>query len=961
LFTRIDDPAWIGPLEGHGFFADPPEPGPGDDPRKKAYPRWPASQFLARMAGRPEAQAAVARVAKTIGTSNVLVHEDLVDAALRLPPALSAGLVPRLVRGLGPASTSALPSKLGALAEGLARSGQVVAARRLLGALLAHTRVDPLRLSRVLDRHLGSIVARLGVDALLAIGQALDRSIRLSRPGRPERRKDGQRYLQDHSEVWSPRLHGDARDGAKELLIATLRGVAERLVGENPTAIHSVVELLEQRRWWVFHRLALHVLGQSPSAAPDLVAARLLDRRLFDGFGREYRLLARRGFGSLTEAQQSEWLGWIDAGPDPDKALADVEGRRWRWRRLTPLAGTLPDVWNERASRLVREFGVPPLVDAAEQRASVPLGWPSPLAEQAIRSMSVEELAGFLKSWTPTTLDPLVQPQGLADRITRIVAEEPGRFAGGARLFRDLEPTYVRAVLAGFDSALRENRTFDWGPVLELGHCVAEQPVQQPEPIWDGWKDPSWAWAQRALVRLVTLGLQGDTGGLPPTSRPAVWGLVEALNRDPRPAGRAEALGIAIQYALWVRRGTGHPSGRPPDDLPDVRPILDAAVASGVAADHEELGRNLPALVLLRESWVGSNLARLFPERDGAMELWRAAWHGYVQSGAPPDDRVLSVLQGTYRRALEILGGEPEGDAALSSDQQALAEHLALLCGRGTLEAQGQGVLLERFLDSAGLKLRRYFFWFVGHRLEGEGADPAVLKRYQALWERRHAGARGNAASRPELSAFGSWFAAGRFDAAWALEQLELVLRSAGRIDREDLVVRRLAEMAPHHPLPAARCLALLTGLTRERASAFGWIGDVEPLLAAVLRSEDEAARREAADAFRRLVALGFRPHELVHFSDDLDDPVAIPYFTVHDPMTLAEVRRRLGDASDPERDRLLALVLREAKDRDVWKLTTPEEVVGRWGQVEPHLGGRRGFWALRLDQWHEQGLPVHR
>ena len=147
LFTRIDDPAWIGPLEEHGFFADPPEPGPGDDPRKKAYPRWPASQFLARMAGRPEAQAAVARVAKTIGTSNVLVHEDLVDAALRLPPALSAGLVPRLVRGLGPASTSALPSKLGALAEGLARSGQVAAARRLLGALLAHTRADPLRLS----------------------------------------------------------------------------------------------------------------------------------------------------------------------------------------------------------------------------------------------------------------------------------------------------------------------------------------------------------------------------------------------------------------------------------------------------------------------------------------------------------------------------------------------------------------------------------------------------------------------------------------------------------------------------------------------------------------------------------------------------------------------------------------------------------------------------------------------
>src|SRR6266581_134712 len=223
FFARIDDPAWIGPLDQRGFFADPPEPVPGDDPRRTTYPRWPASQFLARMAGRPEARGAVARIAETIATSNVLVHEDLADAALQLPPALSERLVPGLVRGLGPASTSQLPSKLGALAEGLARSGQVAAARRLLGALLAHVRVDPLRLSRVLDRHLGSIVARLGVDGLLAISQALDRTIRLSRPGRPEKREDGRCYLQDHSEVWSPRLHGEARDGAKELLIATLR------------------------------------------------------------------------------------------------------------------------------------------------------------------------------------------------------------------------------------------------------------------------------------------------------------------------------------------------------------------------------------------------------------------------------------------------------------------------------------------------------------------------------------------------------------------------------------------------------------------------------------------------------------------------------------------------------------------------------------------------------------------
>src|SRR5206468_4570227 len=140
----------------------------------------------------------------------------------------------------------------------------------------------------------------------------------------------------------------------------------------------SVVNVLERRRWFVFHRLALHVLGRS-TAVPALVAARLLDRALFDGFGREYRILLRRGFGSLTAAQQAEWLGWIEAGPDPEKVPLEVERRRWQWRRLAPLAGTLGDPWNERAGRLVQEFGAPPPAEGGAAAASVPVGWASPL------------------------------------------------------------------------------------------------------------------------------------------------------------------------------------------------------------------------------------------------------------------------------------------------------------------------------------------------------------------------------------------------------------------------------------------------------------------------------------------------------------------------------------------------------------------------------------------------------
>lgn len=100
------------------------------------------------------------------------------------------------------------------------------------------------------------------------------------------------------------------------------------------------------------------------------------------------------------------------------------------------------------------------------------------------------------------------------------------------------------------------------------------------------------------------------------------------------------------------------------------------------------------------------------------------------------------------------------------------------------------------------------------------------------------------------------------------------------------------------------------------------------------------------------------RPPEFV-LSIDLGDEGAYPYFLWDDPMTVGELRRRLQTLSEPERLALLGKVLREAKDTDVWRFTTPEEVARLWPGLERHLGRRRGFWTWLLGAWRELGL-VH-
>ncbi len=95
--------------------------------------------------------------------------------------------------------------------------------------------------------------------------------------------------------------------------------------------------------------------------------------------------------------------------------------------------------------------------------------------------------------------------------------------------------------------------------------------------------------------------------------------------------------------------------------------------------------------------------------------------------------------------------------------------------------------------------------------------------------------------------------------------------------------------------------------------------------------------------------------------STDLDDPEAVPYFLWDEPMTVRDLRRRLKTASAPEKARLLGKIPREARDWEVWRFTTPDEVTRLWPRLAKHLGRRRSFWEFLLGEWWRQGrLAIH-
>jgi len=80
-------------------------------------------------------------------------------------------------------------------------------------------------------------------------------------------------------------------------------------------------------------------------------------------------------------------------------------------------------------------------------------------------------------------------------------------------------------------------------------------------------------------------------------------------------------------------------------------------------------------------------------------------------------------------------------------------------------------------------------------------------------------------------------------------------------------------------------------------------------------------------------------------------------YFLWDEQRTIGEFRRALEEAAGPERRRLIGKLMREARDPDVWRFVTPQEVWADYDRIRPHLGRRRAFWDYLLRAWHCDGL----
>ena len=263
----------------------------------------------------------------------------------------------------------------------------------------------------------------------------------------------------------------------------------------------------------------------------------------------------------------------------------------------------------------------------------------STLSREDLRGMSVKEIISYLKSWQPSPsssedfMNPQPSREGLGHMLTNAIEEEPERFAQKALQYRVLDATYVSAILAGFENAARQKRSFPLLPVLDLCFWVIQRQVKSTnrKRVASGLAK-QWDPARKSITHLLSLGFESGSVEIPIDLHFKVWEVLQPLTEDEDPTPdheahyggstmepftlamntiRGEAMEAVIRYALWFRQHKEQEQqdiAHWLDEMPNVRDILNSHLDpqhDPSLAIRSVYGRMFPQLVGL-EFFMGN-------------------------------------------------------------------------------------------------------------------------------------------------------------------------------------------------------------------------------------------------------------------------------------------------------------------------------------------------------------------
>jgi hypothetical protein len=896
FFERLENPEWVEPLRIRGYFKNPPGRLLEDEGRTIALPRWPLSRYLVRVASNePDYAEDVQKALLAIPeTDNDAIHEDIVTAAAKLPGALAKAVAKREIRWLRSVDQifGLSGRRFGDLIVRLATDRENTAAFELAASLLrprdgrsddVRGMIDSYDYEKVVETILPVLVAADAIESIQLLSRLLTLAL--------DTKRGTDKAPHDYSYSWHAHVDVDDNpgDSIEGILVSAVRDASLEAVRRDTAQLPQIVELLMQQRWLVFRRIALFLLTLHSQSAPEHARDEVLKRENFDEYmiRREYDALVHEVLCNLPENDRNTYFQWIATGPDLEahrKFLAQwgdngsnqeeelaAYAREWKRDRLRAVAQCIPAHLQPLADNLP-QFDL----DPEEEIARVTTTWmESPIDATELAKRSVPEVLSYLAKWTPGR-DHLTSRVELGREVEKVIASRSANFLASADEFKDLHPTYARALIEGLTDALKAGTTVDWGKALAFAQWAVTATHETREET-HGITDPDYSWTRGAIMRLLQAGFRtSGAAAIPADHAESVWNVIRVVTDDPDPVrgqplptnydplthalntNRGQAFHTLISYVVWLRNTVGAGFGRH-ETIHDVEDVLTNHLTPDEApAILSFYGQYFPWLLKLLPDWTARHRDRIFPTDDPAQSVWPFTWPAYLVSCGAYND-VFAAIADKYRSAAMNASSPYPMWSSLAKPAMKLMEHIAILYGRGVLNDDDE--ILQNAVATASPELRAHAMWFANNVLntEPEWAREPVVARFQNLWD-RHLSGQGD----EEARAIGWFSLSAAIPAQWFLERLIDVLRRFKAISGDHWVLARLATTAEEHPRLTIEALSLLLDSSTDGVGVHGWRNEMTVVIDRAAKSPDETARRIATEVVNKLGRMGFKDYRAV-------------------------------------------------------------------------------------------------
>lgn len=514
-----------------------------------------------------------------------------------------------------------------------------------------------------------------------------------------------------------------------------------------------------------------------------------------------------------------------EEGVSLDDKLKDRTAQ-WRHRLLAAIGKDyLPEELHETLDELNGSLGV--ISDPLTPMISSSTTWVGPVADKSkdnLLLMNPEEIIEYLATWKPGESWQSPTHDGQGREITSLLSTTPQIIAGIHHLTGRLRPTYLRAILQGWEAAVKNGITPDWDQLIETASETLNHPdestFEQEGRDFDD--DPNYGYAKKAAISLLeTIARKPKDVTIPDEKMASIADLI--INLEPEEAwtdyindakdSEMDPLTISLNWrwpeyfrALVILTTHGKEAPWYNDAL--------------LAIDRE----------LARDDTIGASRA-VIGERFGNLSHYAPEWlelHkedliGSSVSLSKNQEIALTTLlatSGYYNAAFDLaresLSGAIKKMDQLNTGWKGRSEP-AQLIGNWIVHAFIWGhvayddPIVQSFFESSTAEntgdVIGHIAWAF---IQAKTVDADVAKKLGELWDLRVLHVKDHPEDSAELSDFYWFIRSNRYDPEWWLPRLIEAAQLHDDLNTHGMIGEILASAAKDYPHDALKAISLL-------------------------------------------------------------------------------------------------------------------------------------------------------